>query len=128
MDDFSRYIITWELCQNASADDVRRSVEMAIELTGVSHIDIIDRPRLLSDNGSCYISKDLGDYLKERGIGQVHGRPYHPQTQGKIERYHRSLKNIIELDNYWLPEELESQIRPLWTFTITGAIMKPWRI
>lgn len=110
MDDFSRYIITWELCKSSSSDDVKRSVEKAIEITGISHVEIVNRPRLLSDNGSCYISKDLERYLQEQGIGQVHGRPYHPQTQGKIERYHRSLKNIIELDKYWMPEELEFQI------------------
>jgi len=110
LDDFSRYILTWELCVNASADDVKRSVERAIALTGVAHVDIINRPRLLSDNGSCYISQDLGQYLASQGIGQIHGRPYHPQTQGKIERYHRSLKSIIELDNYWSKEELEAEI------------------
>jgi putative transposase len=110
MDDFSRYILTWELCQNASADDVKRSVEQAIAISGVKYVDIINRPRLLSDNGSAYISKDLGEYLEGQGIGQVHGQPHHPQTQGKIERYHRSLKNIIELDKYWMPGELEAQI------------------
>jgi len=36
----------------------------------------------------------------------IHGRPYHPQTQGKIERYHRTMKNVIKLDNYYSPEEL----------------------
>ena len=41
---------------------------------------------------------------------QVHGRVNHPQTQGKIERYHRSMKNIVKLDNYFCPEELEDAI------------------
>lgn len=37
---------------------------------------------------------------------QIHGRPMHPQTQGKIEGYHRTMKNIVKLDNYYSPEEL----------------------
>jgi transposase InsO family protein len=110
LDDYSRYIITWELCRDASGEDVKRSVERAIAITGVEHIDIVNRPRLLSDNGRCYVGQPLKDYLDEQKIKQVHGKPYHPQTQGKIERYHRSLKNIIELDNYWSKEELEAEI------------------
>lgn len=110
MDDFSRYIITWELCQNATAEAVKRLVERAITITGVKHVAIVNRPRLLSDNGSCYIARDLAEYLEGQGIKHVRSKPYHPQTQGKIERYHRSLKNIIELDNYWQPGELEDQI------------------
>ena len=50
------------------------------------------RPKILSDNGSCYISEDIKAFMKEKGITQVHGAPNHPQTQGKIERYHRSMK------------------------------------
>jgi transposase InsO family protein len=110
MDDFSRYIITWELCQNATAEAVKGLVERAITITGVKHVAIVNRPRLLSDNGSCYIARDLAEYLEGQGIKHVRSKPYHPQTQGKIERYHRSLKNIIELDNYWQPGELEDQI------------------
>lgn len=110
MDDFSRYIITWELCQNATAEAVKSLVERAITITGVKHVAIVNRPRLLSDNGSCYIARDLAEYLEGQGIKHVRSKPYHPQTQGKIERYHRSLKNIIELDNYWQPGELEDQI------------------
>jgi len=100
LDDFSRYIITWELCKTATAEDVKRSVEQAISVSGVKHVDIINRPRLLSDNGPCYVSRPLKDYLDEQKIKHIHSRPYHPQTQGKIERYHRSLKNVIELDIY----------------------------
>jgi len=53
----------------------------------------------------------LADYLEEQDINHTRGRPYHPQTQGKIERWHRSLKNQILLDNYYLPSELEERIR-----------------
>lgn len=43
-------------------------------------------------------------------MDQVHGRPMHPQTQGKIERYHRTMKNVVKLDNYYCPEELEAAL------------------
>jgi len=71
----------------------------------------ITSTRLLSDNGPCYISKALSDYLEEEEIGHSRGKPYHPMTQGKIERYHRSMKNLILLDHYYSPSELEDQIR-----------------
>jgi len=67
--------------------------------------------RLLSDNGPCYISKDLKDYLDRREITHIRSAPYHPQTQGKIERYHRSIKNVINLQNYYFPGELVQAIR-----------------
>lgn len=70
----------------------------------------INRPRLLSDNGPCYVSRPRKDYLDEQKIEHIHSRLYHPQTQGKIERYHRSLKNVIELDIYWQKEESEAEI------------------
>ena len=48
--------------------------------------------------------------MKPYEIDQVHGRPHHPQTQGKIERYHRSMKSIVKLDTYFLPSMLEQSI------------------
>ena len=70
----------------------------------------MSRPRLLSDNGPCYLSKALREYLEEEGILHTRCKPYHPMTQGKIERYHRSMKNILLLENYYSPDELENQI------------------
>ena len=53
-------------------------------------------PCLLSNNEPCYIASSLKQYLcKEYNIRHIHGKPLHPQTQGKIERYHRSMKNVI---------------------------------
>ena len=68
------------------------------------------RPRLLSDNGPCYISKDLGEYLGKKDMDHTRGAPYHPQTQGKIERYHRTMKNVVKLQNYYVPWELEQEL------------------
>jgi len=60
-------------------------------------------PRLFSDNGPCYLSGELKKYLKRKDIEHVRGAPYHPMTQGKIERYHRSMKNVGKLQNYEYP-------------------------
>jgi len=57
------------------------------------------------------INEDLKSYLKDNlGMDQIHGRPMHPKTQGKIERYHRTMKNVVKLDNYYAPEELEKAL------------------
>ena len=111
MDDYSRYILAWRLCTGMSTDEAKETIEDALQFTGLRHVRIIDRPRLLSDNGPCYISKAFEEYLGIEGISHTRGKPYHPMTQGKIERYHRSMKNIIRLANYYFPSELEDQIR-----------------
>lgn len=111
MDDYSRYILSWGLCTGMSTDEVKETIEEALQFTGLRHARIIERPRLLSDNGPCYISKAFEEYLDVEGISHIRGKPYHPMTQGKIERYHRSMKNIIRLANYYFPSELEDQIR-----------------
>jgi transposase InsO family protein len=110
LDDYSRYIITWKLFSSMSANDVQELLDMAMARTGIAEIKIRHRPRLLSDNGPCYVSGQLKNYLKERNIDHTRGRPYHPMTQGKIERFHRSLKNVINLDKYYYPWELEKQL------------------
>lgn len=111
LDDYSRYIISWKLTTTVSADDVKLTLDDAIEQTGVAQVMVKHRPRLLSDNGPCYLSKELREYLDEQKIEHTRGAPYHPQTQGKIERYHRSMKNVVKLENYYYPWELEKAIR-----------------
>jgi transposase InsO family protein len=54
-------------------------------------------------NGSSYVSGDLAEWLQDKGMKHSRGAPYHPQTQGKIERWHQTLKNRILLENYFLP-------------------------
>jgi len=110
LDDYSRFILAWRLCEGMSADDVKLTLDDAILFTGIRNVKVISRPRLLSGNGPCYISKALNNFLEEEGIGHTRGKPYHPMTQGKIERYHRSMKNIILLEHYYSPSELEDQI------------------
>jgi putative transposase len=110
MDDYSRKIVAWQLCSSMTAEDMKSTIDLAIINTGMMAKTIVPRPRLLSDNGPCYVSGELADYLDELEMDHVRGAPYHPQTQGKIERYHRSLKNILLLDNYYSPSELEAMI------------------
>jgi putative transposase len=110
LDDFSRYILAWKLCTTMRAGDVTETLGMALKASGIDQAKVVHRPRLLSDNGSSYIAGDLAEWLDERGIDHVRGAPNHPQTQGKIERWHQTLKNRILLENYYLPEDLEAQI------------------
>jgi putative transposase len=110
MDDFSRYIIAWLLSPTMGARDVTATLDMALALTGVDQVKVRHRPRLLSDNGPAYVSGQLREYLREREMDHTRGAPYHPMTQGKIERWHRTMKNVIKLENYYLPGELERAI------------------
>ena len=110
LDDFSRYIISWRLFTGMGTEDVKELLDDAIERTGVKNVEVHHRPRLLSDNGPCFISKELAEYLEARSMKHTRGKPYHPQTEGKIERYHRTMKNVVRLKNYYLPEELTEEI------------------
>ena len=110
LDDYSRYILGWKLFTGMASGDVKEVLDGAIEATGVEHVEVRHRPRLLSDNGPCFISKELREYLEEREIQHTRCKPYHPMTQGKIERYHRTLKNVVLLENYWMPGDLELEV------------------
>jgi putative transposase len=110
LDDYSRYILAWKLSPTMDHTDVEDVLKQALERTGVSQVKVTHRPRLLSDNGPAYLSKDLKDFLAERDMHHIHGAPFHPQTQGKIERWHRSLKNVVNLDVFYFPWDLEAAI------------------
>jgi len=119
LDDYSRYIIAWKLCTNMRAEDVTETLELALTASGCDQAVVRHKPRLLSDNGSCYISGDLAEWLEGQKMTHVRGAPFHPQTQGKIERRanstplarrHQTMKNRVLLENYYLPGDLERQI------------------
>ena len=110
LDDFSRYVIAWKLCAKMAARDVTDTLELALEASGCSTARVQHRPRLLSDNGPSYIAGELADWLASNGMPHTRGAPCHPQTQGKIERWHQTLKNRILLENHYLPGELEAQV------------------
>ena len=110
LDDFSRYIIAWKLCTTMKSEDVTDTLELALTASGCNQAHVRHKPRLLSDNGSSYVSGELAEWLEEQRMSHVRGAPYHPQTQGKIERWHQTLKNRILLEHYYLPGDLEMQI------------------
>ncbi len=111
LDDHSRFIISWRLCTSMGTSDVSDTLDDALAFTGLDEVKVKHKPRLLSDNGPCYISGELSAYLDANGMKHTRGRPYHPQTQGKIERWHRTMKNQVLLNNYYFPSELEEQIQ-----------------
>ena len=110
LDDCSRYIIAWKLCATMKTGDVTDTLDLALQASGCDQATVLHKPRLLSDNGASYISGELADWLENQQMDHVRGAPYHPQTQGKIERWHQTLKNRILLENYYLPGDLRQKI------------------
>ena len=110
LDDYSRYILAWTLRTSMQATDVMETLDLARAATGVDAVPVAHRPRLLSDNGPCYISGQLATYLEAHGLPHTRSAPYHPMTQGKIERYHRSLKNVVKLEHYYTPWDVERAV------------------
>jgi putative transposase len=103
LDDYSRFIISWDLRSKMTSKDVMPSLENALQFAIIKENTA---PMLLSDNGKCYLSSEHQGFLAEKGIKPINGKPCHPQIQGKIECYHRSMKNVIRLDNYYSPDDL----------------------
>jgi len=110
LDDHSRMILGWKLAPTMGEKDVEDTLNLALEFTGLDKAAVRHRPRLLSDNGPAYLSKDLKKYMFRKDMEHIRGAPYHPMTQGKIERWHRSMKNVVKLQNYYSPSELEASI------------------
>jgi len=111
MDDFSRFILAWELKSDMAAGSLIDVVQQAVDLTGMTNVPVEDRTALLSDNGPGYLSRQFGEYLRLVEIRHIIASPYHPQTNGKIERYHRTIKGEINLVPYGMPGELKEAIR-----------------
>ena len=110
MDDYSRFILSWKMQTDMSADSLIEVVQQAVDATGMTNVPVVDRTKLLSDNGSGYVSRTFNDYLRLVGIDHIRAAPFHPQTNGKIERYHESLKKQVNQLTYELPGGLEKAI------------------
>lgn len=82
------------------AEDVTDTLDLALAASGCDQVNVHHKPRLLSDNGPCYIASELAEYIDAQRMSHVRGAPFHPQTQGKIERWHQTMKNRILLENY----------------------------
>ncbi len=116
LDDYSRYILAWRLSTNMAAGDVEETLQMALDKVDVTQVKVRHRPRLLSDNGPAFVSQALKEYLLHYRLKHIRGAPYHPMTQGKIERYHRSMKNVVKLQTFYFPWELEQALEDFVTY------------
>jgi len=110
MDDYSRLILGWDLKTDMAGGSLEDVVQLAVDATGMTGVPVQDRTVLLSDNGAGYISSQFNEYLRLVGIRHITASPFHPQTNGKIERYHRSLKGAINLQLYDMPIQLKEAI------------------
>jgi len=110
MDDYSRFILVWKLQKDMSANSLIEVIQKAVDATGMTDVPVEDRTKLLSDNGAGYVSRSFRDYLNLVGIRHILAAPYHPQTNGKLERYHRSIKREVNQVPYELPGQLERAI------------------
>jgi transposase InsO family protein len=110
MDDYSRFILGWKLQKDMTASSLIEVIQQAVDMTGMTDVPIEDRARLLSDNGSGYVSRAFRDYLNLVGIRHILAAPFHPQTNGKVERYQQSLKRQVNQLPYELPSDLEKAI------------------
>jgi len=87
LDGFSRAIVHWEIEPQMKESDV----EVVIEVAKEKHPKA--RPRIISDNGPQFISKDFKEFIRVSGMTHVRTSPYYPQSNGKLERYHQTVKN-----------------------------------
>jgi len=110
MDDYSRFILAWKLQKDMSANSLIEVIQKAVDATGMTDVPVEDRTKLLSDNGAGYVSRAFRDYLNLVGIGHILAAPFHPQTNGKVERYQQSLKREVNQLPYELPSQLERAI------------------
>ena len=141
MDDYSRFILAHRLQRDMTSDSFIEVVQDSVDRTGMDRVPITDRTRLLSDNGPGYISRAFRDYLGMVGIRHILAAPFHPQTNGKLERYHQTLKRDVNQVPYELPSDLKAAIVAFVSYynyrryqaswpssatTTTGAITRPW--
>ena len=110
MDDYTRFILAWKLQKDMSANSLIEVVQDAVDATGMTDVPVEDRTNLLSDNGAGYLSRSFRDYLNLVGIGHILAAPFHPQTNGKLERYHQSIKKEVNQLLYEAPSQLERAI------------------
>ena len=102
--------LAWRLQRDMTSDSFIEVVQEAVDRTGMDQVPVTDRTRLLSDNGPGYVSRAFRDYLGMAGIRHILAAPFHPQTNGKLERYHQTLKRDVNQLPYELPSDLEAAI------------------
>ena len=93
-----------------SASNVTETLSDALNSIGLDEVRVNPKPRLLSDTEPCYISGELSKYRETQHVAHTRGRPYLPQAQDKIQRWHRSMKDQTLLNNYYLLSELQEHL------------------
>jgi transposase InsO family protein len=110
VDDFSRKLLAVLLMPDETSHSIANAVEIALENAHREGHNPRTKPKMLSDNGPGFIGEVLADYLKARGIGHIFGAPYHPQTQGKVERLNRTMKEAMCMEISCSPDELQGKL------------------
>jgi transposase InsO family protein len=105
LDGYSRMVIHHELRTRMQQYDVQITLQRAMEKYPHAH------PRLISDNGKQFKAKELKEYLRTCGLKQVYTSPHYPQSNGKIERFHRTLKSeAVRRQSYLSISDARNQI------------------
>jgi len=110
MDDYSRFILAHKLQRDMTTNSLTEVIQDAVDRTRMTEVPVADRTKLLSDNGPGYVSRAFRDYLKLVEIKHILAAPYHPQTNGKLERYHQTLKRDVNQVPYEMPSNLEEAL------------------
>ena len=101
-------LLTWDLEQDMRAESISEVVQQAVEWTGMEQVPVEDRTRFLSDRGPGFLARVLEDYLQMLEIRHIYCSPYHPQTNGKLERFHETVKARLNLLVFTSPEALRA--------------------
>lgn len=107
VDDFSRFPLVFRRLRSAKGDAVQELIAEAVAKTGMENVPRVERVHLLSDNGACYKWGAFNAYLKSLGIKHIFSMRNHPQTNGKIERLNRTVKDQLTLIVHASPEAFD---------------------
>ena len=91
LDAYSRYVVHWELLTTMTAADVRLVIQQALEATGAT-------PKLVTDNGSQFTAAEFKDLVRRFSVEHIRIRTYHPESNGLVERFHRSTREALAED------------------------------
>jgi transposase InsO family protein len=116
LDDFSRFILGWRIQSSMASTQIMEVIQDAIEFSGIPTVPVEPGPALLTDNGPGFLAKALEEFLKIRAMKHIVASPYHPQTNGKLERYHRTAKAKVNLFVYHSPEALTEAMNEFVTY------------
>jgi putative transposase len=116
LDDFSRFILGWRVQSSMASAHIMEVIQDAIEFSGIPTVPVEPGPALLTDNGPGFLSRALEGFLKIRAMKHIVASPYHPQTNGKLERYHRTAKGTVNLFIYKSPDALTKAMSEFVTY------------